>query len=301
MTMIRRILRDVTVALGLGGWACVPAAFADAICVLDDRGQTVCLEQAATRIAALSPGATELIYAAGAGDNVVAVVSYSDYPEAAKSVTSVGSHTRLDLERLLSLQPDLVLAWGTGNPSEQIDTLVRLGLPVYYVEPYEFEDIARTIENMGKLAGTSTVADAQATRFRTGIHNLRERYQDASPVRTFYQVWAEPLMSMNASHYISKVVSLCGGINVFADSPRLIPRLSQEAVLLENPEAIVTGGMGEQNAAWLDPWRAFPNLLATQKDNLFFVPPSLIQRPTPRLLEGANILCEKLDIARARR
>ncbi|NLQ17980.1 cobalamin-binding protein [Marinomonas sp. M1K-6] len=301
MTMIRRVLCAAVLALWLGGWAFVPASFAGPVCVVDDRGQTLCLDQAATRIAALSPGATELIYAAGAGDNVVAVVSYSDYPAAAKSVTSVGSHTRLDLERLLSLQPDLILAWGTGNPSEQIDTLVRLGLPVYYVEPYEFEDIAHTIENMGKLAGTSIAADAQAKRFRTGIHTLRERYKEASPVRTFYQVWAEPLMSMNASHYISKVVSLCGGVNVFADSPRLIPRLSQEAVLLENPEAIIAGGMGERNADWLNPWRTFPNLLATQQDNLFFVPPSLIQRPTPRLLEGAKTLCEKLDIARARR
>lgn len=108
-------------------------------------------------------------------------------------------------------------------------------------------------------------------------------------------------MTMNGEHYMSKVVSLCGGINVFSDSPRLIPRLNQEAVLLKNPEAILAGGMGERNAQWLSAWRAFPDLLATQKDNLFFVPPSLIQRPTTRLLKGAEILCEKLDIARARR
>jgi iron complex transport system substrate-binding protein len=300
MANVTRILLSVS-ALCLSGWAFVPAAFAESVCVIDDRELNVCLDHPAERIAALSPGATELIYAAGAGDNVVAVVSYSDYPEAAKSVTSVGSHTRLDLERLISLQPDLILAWGTGNPTEQIDTLARLGLPVYYVEPYEFEDIARNIENMGKLAGTGLQADAEALHFRTGIDALRERYQHASPVRTFYQVWEEPLMSMNGSHYISKVVSLCGGINVFADSPRLIPRLSQEAVLLKNPEAIIAGGMGERNAQWLENWRVFPDLLATQKGNLFFVPPSLIQRPTPRLLEGAQILCQTLDVARARR
>jgi len=300
MANVMRILLSIS-ALWLSGWAFVPAAFAESVCVIDDRGLNVCLDHPAERIAALSPGATELIYAAGAGENVVAVVSYSDYPEAAKSVTSVGSHTRLDLERLISLQPDLILAWGTGNPTEQIDTLARLGLPVYYVEPYEFEDIARNIESMGKLAGTGLQADAEALRFRTGIDALRERYKKAAPVKTFYQVWEEPLMSMNGSHYISKVVSLCGGINVFADSPRLIPRLSKEAVLLKNPEAIIAGGMGERNAQWLENWRVFPDLLATQKGNLFFVPPSLIQRPTPRLLEGAQILCQTLDVARARR
>ena len=298
MTKLTRIMLLVS---WLSGWAFVPAAFAEPFCVEDDRGLDVCLDHPAERIAALSPGATELIYAAGAGDNVIAVVSYSDYPEAAKSVTSVGSHTRLDLERLISLQPDLILAWGTGNPTEQVETLERLGLPVYYVEPHEFEDIARNIDNMGKLAGTTEQANAESKDFRSGIQALRDRYQDAKPVTTFYQVWEEPLMSMNGHHYISKVVSLCGGVNVFADSPRLIPRLSQEAVLLKNPEAIIAGGMGERNAQWLENWRAFPDLFATQQDNLFFVPPSLIQRPTPRLLEGAKILCQRLDTARARR
>ena len=268
---------------------------------VDDRGRDVCIDHAAMRIAALSPGATELIYAAGAGDNVVAVVSYSDYPEAAKSVTSVGSHTRLDLERLISLQPDLILAWGTGNPTEQIETLERLGLPVYYVEPHEFEDIARNIDNLGALAGTSQRAKEKHSAFVLALMFCTNAINRPLWVKTFYQVWDEPLMTMNGSHYISKVVDLCGGDNVFADSPRLIPRLSQEAVLLKNPEAIIAGGMGERNANWLEKWRAFADLLATQKDNLFFVPPSLIQRPTPRLLEGAQILCEKLDIARARR
>ncbi|MBM6549817.1 cobalamin-binding protein [Marinomonas ostreistagni] len=276
-------------------------AHAEQRCVIDDKAREVCLDKPAQRIAALSPGATELIFAAGAGAQVVAVVSYSDYPPAAQQITSVGSHTRLDLERLIALQPDLVLAWGTGNPSEQIDTLKRLGLPVYYVEPHEFGDIADNIVNMAVLAGTEPEGRAEAQRFRRGIAALQQRYQGAAPVPTFYQVWDSPLMSTNGEHYISKVVSLCGGENVFADADRLIPRLSQEVVLLRNPEVIVAGGMGERNAHWLEAWRAFPELLATQRDNLFFVPPSLIQRPTPRLLDGAAILCEKLDQARARR
>lgn len=302
--MAQRSLKRVLAGLlGSAGLALCPslAAQTEPRCVVDDKAREVCVAAPATRIAALSPGATELIYAAGGGDQVVAVVSYSDYPPEAKQVTSVGSHTRLDLERLISLQPDLILAWGTGNPSEQIETLERIGLPVYYVEPHEFADIATNLEDMAILAGTEQVGHKVAQRFRDGIEQLRSHYQDAAPVRTFYQVWEEPLMSMNREHYISKVVTLCGGVNVFADSPRLIPRLNQEAVLLENPEAIVAGGMGERNAHWLERWRAFPELLATQRDNLFFVPPSLIQRPTPRLLEGAKIMCEKLDIARARR
>lgn len=279
----------------------VESSTAEPLCVLDDKQRNVCIAQPATRIAALSPGATELIYAAGAGDKVVARVSFSDYPPEAKQVTSVGSHTRLDLERVLSLKPDLVLAWGTGNPSEQIDTLERIGMTVYYVEPHDFADIADNIKDMAILSGTEVAGFKAADDFLAGIDALAQRYQDASPVTTFYQVWDEPLMSMNSRHYISKVVTLCGGVNVFADSPRLIPRLNQEAVLIKNPEAILAGGMGERNAKWLEKWRAFPELLATQQNNLFFIPPSLIQRPTPRLLDGARIMCDKLALARQHR
>ncbi len=271
------------------------------LCVTDDQEQPVCMPKPAQRIATLSPGATELAFAAGAGDQVVAVVSYSDYPPEAKQITSVGSHTRLDMERLVSLRPDLVLAWGTGNPPEQVALLRKMGMRVFIIEPHEFEDIAATVQNIGKLAGTESDADQVAEDFMMGIEELRQRYQDAPKVPTFYQVWEEPLMTMNGDHYISKVVTLCGGENVFADSARMIPRLNTEAVLLKNPEAIVAGGMGERNAHWLEAWKAFPGLLAAQRENLFFVPPSLIQRPTPRVLEGARILCDKLDIARARR
>ena len=277
------------------------SAMAEQRCVVDDKQREVCLAAPAKRIAALSPGATELIYAAGAGDQVVAVVSYSDYPPAAQQVTSVGSHTRIDLERLISLQPDLVLAWGTGNPAEQIDTIKRIGIPVYYVEPHDFEDIASSLVNLGILAGTQRIGEAEAERFRQGIADLKQRYAHVAPVSTFYQVWDAPLMTMNGGHYISRVVSLCGGENVFANAARLIPRITHEAVLLRNPEVIIAGGMGERNAHWLEYWRAYPELLATQQDNLYFVPPSLIQRPTPRLLEGAALLCEKLDHARAKR
>ena len=270
-------------------------------CVIDDREREVCSNAPVTRIAALSPGATELAFSAGAGDKVVAVVSFSDYPPAAQEIESVGSPSRLDLERLLALKPDLILAWGTGNPSEQISTLLRLGMRVFYVEPHSFSSIAQDIRDIAQLAGTEASGDVAASAFLKGISDLKTQYSQKPKIRTFYQVWDEPLMTMNGQHYINQVVELCGGINVFSKSPRLIPRLNKEAVLIANPEVVVAGGMGERNAHWLEGWRGFPELMATKQGNLFFVPPSLLQRPTPRLLEGARILCEKLDLARSRR
>ncbi|WP_224750302.1 cobalamin-binding protein [Halomonas sp. ML-15] len=270
-------------------------------CVIDDREREICLEAPAQRIAALSPGATELIWAAGAGDQVVAVVSYSDYPPEAQEVASVGSHTRVDLEALISLEPDLVIGWVTGNPSEQLETLEQLGLPVFYIEPRSIDAVASTLERLAQLAGSEAEGDQAAAEFRAGMDALAAEYADAEPVTTFYQVWDEPLMSVNDEHLIGEVVRLCGGVNTFGGLSRLVPRIDDEAVLAADPEAIIAGGMGEENRHWLSHWQQYPGLTAVARDNLFFVPPSLIQRPTPRLLEGSRILCEKLEVARGRR
>ena len=270
-------------------------------CATDDRGKEICLEQPATRIATLSPGATELAWSAGAGDRVVAVVDYSDYPPAAKDVPSVGGHTRLDMERLLELEPDLVVAWVTGNPTEQVDMLEELGLPVFAIEPRSFQAVSHTIERLATLAGTEAEGFAEAERFRRGIAELRAKYANADPVPVFYQVWDQPLMTVNDEHLIGEMIQLCGGDNVFGAIERLVPRISPEAVISANPEAILAGGMGEENRHWLTRWQDFPGITAVARDNLFFIPPSLVQRPTPRMLRGTRLFCEKLEVARGRR
>ncbi|WP_143151246.1 cobalamin-binding protein [Marinobacter nauticus] len=292
-------LKGVSILLG---WMLLASpALASNVCATDDLGEEICLEHPAKRIAALSPGATELAWAAGAGDQVVAVVAYSDYPPAAREVASVGSHTRMDMERLLELQPDLVIGWVTGNPTEQLVTLKDMGVPVFSIEPRSFEAVSNTIERISILAGTEAKGFAEAERFRQGIADLQGAYAKADPVPVFYQVWDEPLMTVNSQHLIGEMIELCGGDNVFGQLDRLVPRISAEAVIAANPEAILAGGMGEENRHWLTRWQAFPSITATERNNLFFIPPSLVQRPTPRMLEGTQLFCEKLEVARGRR
>ncbi|ASK35559.1 cobalamin-binding protein [Alcanivorax sp. N3-2A] len=274
---------------------------APARCVTDDAAREVCLAQPAQRIVSLSPGATELLFDAGAGERVVGAVGFSDFPEAAKKIPRVGSYKRLDLERILALKPDLIIAWRSGNPRAQTERLESLGQTLYYSEPRRFDDVASTLQRFATLAGSEAVGGARAQRFRHGIDALAKRYRDAAPVSVFYEVWEEPLMTVNGEHLISQVIDLCGGRNVFADLPALTPRIGREAVLDADPEAIVAGGMGEENPAWLKPWRKFASLTAVRRDNLFFVPPSTLQRPTPRLLDGAQRLCGQLESARGRR
>lgn len=276
-------------------------ALAEGPCVTDDLGRNVCLQQPAQRIIALSPGATELVFAAGAGEKMVAAVSFSDYPPAAKKLPRVGSYNRLDMEAILALKPDLIIAWRSGNPQSQTEQLASMSVPVYFSEPRRFEDVSSTLERLATLAGTESVGKGAADTLRSGIEALRVRYASASPVSVFYQIWDDPLMTINGEHLISEALSVCGGVNIFAELPALAPRISTEAVLEKNPEAIVAGGMGEENDDWLKPWQAFQSLQAVQRDNLFFVAPSDLQRPSPKMLVGTRALCTHLESARARR
>lgn len=152
---------------------------------------------------------------------------------------------------------------------------------MFSIEPRSFDDVSDTIRQLAALAGTEAHGNKVAHHFRRGIAELEATYREADPVPVFYQVWDEPLMTVNDEHLIGKVITLCGGVNVFGDLERLVPRISDEAVLAADPEAILAGGMGEENRHWLAHWEQYGDLTATRRNNLFFVPPSLIQRPTP--------------------
>lgn len=273
--------------------------FAD-VCATGDVGEMLCLPAAAERIVALSPGATELLFAAGAGEQVVAVVEYSDYPPAALELPSVGNNTRIDMEALLALQPDLVVTWVTGNPSAQVELLQELGIATFAIEPRTFDGVSSVIERLSILAGTEPAGVAEAQRFREGIATLSEQYLGANPVSVFYQVWGQPLMTINNDHLIGKVIQLCGGVNVFGGMPGLVPRIGAEVVLQSDPHVILTGSVDGASDDQLDRWKSYSGLKAVVRNNLFFVPSSLIARPTPRLLEAARLVCEKLDVARER-
>lgn len=279
---------------------CHATSFA-AVEAIDAAGNKVRLENPARRIVSLAPHVTEMLFAAGSGSRVIGVVSYSDFPPAAARIARVGDYDNFDIERIVLAKPDLVVAWQSGNSSAQVSRLKELGLAVYLSEPRSIEDVPRDIERLGQLAGTSPVAQLAAASFRERHARLRKKYADRPAVKVFYQIWNQPLMTVNGAHLISQVIRLCGGHNVFSDLPILAAMVDVEAVLKADPGAIVAGGMGEDNPAWLDDWRRYPSLFAVRADNLFFIPPSLLQRNGPRILDGAERMCQTLDRARARR
>ncbi|MDP1607128.1 MAG: cobalamin-binding protein [Rhodocyclaceae bacterium] len=271
------------------------------VVVTDDTGATVRLKEPARRIVSLAPHVTETLFAAGAGGKLVGAVDYSDFPEAARRVPRVGGYSKLDLEAIAALKPDLVVGWASGNSPAHIEKIRALGIPVYLAQPERIDDVAKNLERYGELAGTSAVALDAAAAFRSRLQTLREKYGTRPKVRTFYQIWQQPLMTVGGGQVISDVIRLCGGENVFADLKPLAPKVTVEAVLKANPEVIIASGMGESRPEWLDDWRQWQTLAAVKRDNLFFIPPDLIQRHTPRLVEGAERLCGHLETARGRR
>jgi iron complex transport system substrate-binding protein len=296
MTLSRKLLGLALAAgLVLGG-----AARAE-IRVVDDNGRAVVLEAPARRILSLAPHATELLFAAGAGDRIVGTVEYSDYPEAARRIPRVGNNAQLDLERIVALDPDLVVIWLSGNAQQQLDRLIRLGIPVFYNEPRPLDAIARSIEQLGRLAGTEAFAARAAQAFGTELAELRARYAGRPPVRMFYQVWDRPLMTVNGDHLINELIELCGGRNLFARLKPLVPLVSIEAVLEADPEAIGAAVIEPGQQTGLESWRRWPRLTAVVRGNFIYIPADLISRPTPRILEGARRMCAQLDAARAKR
>ena len=267
----------------------------------DDTGQEIRLKAPAQRIVTLAPHAAESLYAAGAGDKLIGTVEYSDYPPAAKKVPRVGGYSRIDMEAVAALKPDLVIAWQSGNNMTQVEKLKALGLTVYVSQPNKMADVADQLERLGQLAGTEATANAAAASFRKRLETLQTANASKPKVRVFYQIWKSPLMTVGGPQIISDAIRLCGGDNVFGNLGQMAPTVSVEAVLEADPEAIIATGMGDAKPEWLHDWDKWTRMTAVKRGNLFHINPDIMQRHTPRILDGAEKLCAHLDVARNRR
>lgn len=291
--MLRIVMLLLAVAGSLG-------ATAAPLTVIDGTGSRVELAAPAQRIVSLAPHTTELLFAAGAGQRVVGVVDYSDYPEAAKTLPHVGGYSRFDIEAIVALRPDLIVGWKSGTNAAALAKLQQLGIPLFRSEPHQLEAIADEIDALAILSGSEPLARPFTAAWRQRLATLRQRYRDSAPVSVFYEIWNQPLMTVNGQHLIGDVIRLCGGRNVFAELPALAPKIAVEAVLAADPQLIVASGMGEEHPEWLDEWRRWPHLQAVKGNHLYFIPPQLLQRHTPRILDGAEQMCAQIERARQR-
>lgn len=268
------------------------------VSAVDSDGRRVSLAGPAARIVSLAPHVTEQLFAAGAGAKLVGASEYSDYPEEAKRLPRVASSGAVNLEMVLALKPDLVVAWRLEATAGALARLESLGVPVFYSEPRRLQQIAGMIEALGELAGTGATARPLAASLRQELARLDAAYRSRRPVTVFYQIADRPLMTLGGQHFVSDAIALCGGRNIFADSSLMAPIVNVESVVAADPEAIMTARPDPADTGWQAYWRKFPGLRAVQAGNLFTVPTNEMHRHGPRAVAATGLLCERIDEAR---
>lgn len=266
--------------------------------VTDDAGHAVVLAAPARRVVSLGPHLTEMAFAVGAGDALVGVIRYSDFPAPAKSLPVVGDAHAVDFERIVQSRPDLVLVWSSGLNERHKARLRSLGLTVYESEIRHAQGVPDTLRRLGTLLGRADGADAAARRFEAQWRALADAHRGKPPVRVFWQLWHEPLMTVNREHLISEAMRACGGVNVFGALPLLTPTVSREAAVAANPQLIATSGRAEDAARDFAAWRRFGNVDAVKRNRFATIDGSLIVRMGPRFVDGAQALCDAIDRAR---
>lgn len=277
--------------------AVLPHTFAQ-IRVTDDRGVSVHLSEPARRVITLSPHATELVFAAGGGALLAATVDASDFPKAARNVPRIGAGLQPEPERLLRLQPDLLIGW----QASQFSTLHGLRIPSFLSAPKTLKDVPDTIEKLGVLFDTQDIARARASALRGLLEPLKSVPLSGAPVRVFLQVGETPEYTLNQTHLLSQVVRACGGINVFASATAIAPKISAESVLAQRPELILLGRVGASERPTLDPaakqfWMRL-NLPAALAEQVYVMDSDVLYRPGPRLIEAAQAICSMIQQAR---
>lgn len=274
---------------------------AEKISVVDDDGQNVVLGSPAKRIVTLAPHITENIFAIGEGDRIVGTVEFSDYPIEAINIPRVGNYSGVSVETILALEPDLVLAWKAGTSAATLNKLRSLGIAVYVDELKSTEDITATLRVFGQLLGVQATANRIAGNFENKLVGFKSRYKSKAPVKVFYQVWHSPIQTLNNRSLIGEVITLCGGVNVFGDSPAVAPIVSVESVMGVNPELIVASGFDDEKPEWLDDWFKYRSIEAVLNKRLVHIHPDILQRHSMRILDGAEQMCQAIDRVRTAR
>lgn len=269
--------------------------WAETPCVPQAGGEPLCLPQPARRVVSLAPHLTEMLFAIGAQSRTVGAVDRSDYPAEARALPSVGAYHSPDLERLLALKPDLVVAWASGAPPAQVERLRGLGLAVWLTRGEQLDDVPRELRDLGRLTGHAPRAEQVARAYEDELARLTEAHRNLRPVSGFYEIWPQPLITVSDRHFIGQAMARCGIRNIVGEAMGATPTWSEEAVVRARPELLLTSPPARD----FQRWRRWSELPAVRHDMLVVMPADVLMRPGPRLIEGVRALCEAADRARS--
>jgi iron complex transport system substrate-binding protein len=272
------------------------AVAAEARTVVDDLGRQVSVPQVPLRIVSLAPGATEMLFAAGAGSQVIATVEYSDEPPAARQVARIGDVAAVDMERLVALRPDVVVSWaGGGNPAQR-EKIQGLHIPIYEQQVARLADIPAAVRRLGALAGTPAVADRAAHDMEARLAALTATYGGGARPRpsVLLQVWNRPIYTVGGRHLMSDALTLCGARNVFADLPEAGPVVDTESVIARDPDIIIAAAPTGEGAAWVADWKRLGSLAAVRNGRVVAFEDQALSRLGPSVIGATEALCKTL-------
>ncbi|TWX59499.1 cobalamin-binding protein [Colwellia hornerae] len=252
-------------------------------------------EQPAQRIVALAPHIVEMLFDIGAGDKIVGAVAYSDYPKAALDIPRVGSYHGMQIEKLLALNPDLVIVWKSGNSQSDIDKMKRLGLKIVFSNPVDIADVATELRYFGGLTGHQQQAERVALAYEQRLKKLRLDNKTKQAIPVFYQLWSEPMMTINGTTWINQLIEVCQGVNVFKDNPTPYPKISTENVIVAQPHLMILPDENSDKPQPIIDWQKWPEIPAVKNNKFIHVDADLLHRFSTRMLSGIADMCEKID------
>ena len=290
------ITRLAVITLGLSASLGVYGTGPLARTVTDDLGREVEVRDPPLRIVSLTPGATEMLFAAGAGGQLIATVEYSDEPPAARRVPRIGDVATVDMERLVALRPEVVIAWPAGGNPAQRERIAALGIPVYQQQVLRLTDIPLSMRRLGTLAGTGAAAERAAHDIEARLAALTRTYAAGAgrAPSALLQVWNRPVYTVGGRHLMSDALAICGARNVFADLPEAGPLVETEAVIARNPDIIIAAAPPGEGAAWLADWKRFPTLAAVRGGRLVAFEDQAFSRLGPSVIDSTEALCRTL-------
>lgn len=247
------------------------------------------LSFAEPRIISLAPNLTEILFAIGAGKNIVGTSVDSDYPKAAKQIPIIANAGQLDLEAIVATKPSMVVAWAGGNPINQLEELKSLHIPLYLFQFKNIKDITDAMQRLGELTNHQAQAAEQIRIFNNKIATIKP---NSKHIKVLYVIWPSPLMTVGKNSLINQAISLCGGQNIFADISISAPAVNIASVLQRNPTIIIAGFYAKN---WQQVWQQWPEISAVKSGRLYYINPDLLQRPGPRFALGVEQLCGILN------
>ena len=250
------------------------------------------------RIIALSPSSVEMLFEIGVGDRVIGTVEHADFPEAAKNIPRLGNYVGVNIEKIVSLKPDLIVGWKSGNKQSDLKKLQSLGLNLVYVDPKSLPAVSKDLRRLGKIIGVEEQAEAAAQKFDERYASLLSENKVKRKVRVFYQLWYDPIRTVGKDSWVEALIHDCNGENIFKSSKAPYPVVSIESVLVKDPEVIVMASHSDAAKSREALWKNWNNISAVKNDLLEVVDGSSLLRAGPRAVDGLALLCEAIDKAR---